>query len=261
MKALFYGPIIQQGADNIPLIDPVSFKQIYLPVDDKDKDALLTTEGINKMLDRFRDVEYRWKPVTAHADGKPYYLYLVYDTGNEIWIFRNFEEFKEEFKRIKGKYPATGELRPLSYAEMVYIATYHASKGRSGSCTRYPVTDEGSIFVAKTHLVSTAPGRIVKIINSTTGDGPMLPEYPIIGKGFIDALMFHPMRRAGLSADFDGDTVSWIPILGDEANEECDKYYHSISNFIFPTGGSQVGTDDLCDICVHCLTVDPPAGK
>ena len=261
MKALFYGPIIQQGADNIPLIDPITFKQIYLPVDDKDKDALLTTEGINKMLDRFRDVEYRWKPVTAHADGKPYYLYLVYDTGNEIWIFRNLEEFKTEYKHIKGKDPDVGKVRPLSYAEMVYIATYHASKGRSGSCTRYPVTDEGSIFVAKTHLVSTAPGRVVKIINSTTGDGPMLPEYPIIGKGFIDALMFHPMRRAGLSADFDGDTVSWIPILGDEANEECDKYYHSISNFIFPTGGSQVGTDDLCDICVHCLTVDPPAGK
>ena len=165
MKALFYGPIIQQGADNIPLIDPVTFKQIYLPVDDKDKDALLTTEGINKMLDRFRDVEYRWKPVTAHADGKPYYLYLVYDTGNEIWIFRNLEEFKEEFKRIKGKYPAIGELRPLSYAEMVYIATYHASKGRSGTITRYPITDENSIVPAKTHLVSNYWKRVHRCVD------------------------------------------------------------------------------------------------
>ena len=257
LKTLFYGPIIQQGADNIPLIDPISLKLIYIQVDDKDKDSLLTTEGINKTLDRFRDVDYRWQAVTASADRKPYYLYLVYDVDDEIWIFRNLEEFKIEYKRLRHKDADTSKVRPLSYAEMIYIATYHASKGRSGSCTRYPVTDEGSIFVAKTHLMSTAPGRVVKIINATTGDGPMLPEYPIIGKGFVDALMFHPSRRAGLSADYDGDTCSWIPILGDEANEECERYYHSISNFVFPTGGSQVGGDDLLDITIFSLTQEP----
>lgn len=258
MRTLFYGPIIQQGADNIPLIDPISFKQVYLPIDDKDKDALLTTEGINKMLDRFRDVDYRWQAVTASADGKPYYLYLVYDTGDEIWIFRNLEEFKTEYKYLRHKDYDPGKLRPLFYAEMVYIATYHASKGRSGTVTRYPVTSESSIYCAKTHLISTAPGRVVKIINSNTGDGPVLPEYPIIGKGFVDALMFHPSRRAGLSADYDGDTVSWIPILGDEANEECNEYVHNISAYVDADGSTQIGADDLLDITVHTLTCEPP---
>lgn len=259
LKSLFYGPIIQQGVDQIPLIDPETLQLAYVMIDDKDKDTLLTSEGILKMVDRFRDEEYRWRAVTARANGKEYYLYMVYDDGDEISVVRNIEEFKTAYKYSHNdKLPDPHKLRPLSYAEMLYVATYQASLNRSGTVTRYPVTDEQSIFPARTHLISTSPSRVVKFVsNVETGGGVQLPEYPVIGAGFLDAFMFHPSKRAGLSADFDGDTVSWIPILGDEANAECEKYYRSISSFVFPDSRAMTGVDDLCDIVVHTLTEEP----
>lgn len=258
MKSLFYGPIIQDGADQIPLIDPETLSQIYVRIEDKDKDSLLTSEGINKTLDRFRDVEYRWRPVTAMSEGKPYYLYLVYDEGDKIHIFRNLEEFKFMYEnKNPGKFDIS-KVRPLSYAEMVYIATYSASKERCGYITRYPVTDENSTFVAKTHLVSTVPGRIVTMVTNIEMDsGVELPEYPILGKGFVDALCFHPSKRAGLGADFDGDTVTWTPVFSDEANKECIAYLNNVASFINGNGGTQIGSDDLLDITLHTLTENP----
>ena len=207
LKSIFYGNIIQQGADQIPLIDPDSYALVYMPIDDKDKDALLTSEGILKTIDRFRDVEYRWRPVTAIAMGKTYFLFLVYDDGKEIAIIRNLEEFKTIFKNIRGAEPDKKFIRPLTYAEMMYIATYQASLGKFGTITRYPVTDEQSIFPAKTHLVSTSPSRIVTLLNTQTGGGVILPEYPVMGGRFLDVLMFHPSKRAGLTADYDGNCL------------------------------------------------------
>lgn len=263
LKSIFYSSIIQEGADNIPLIDMTSFKLVYDRINDKDKESMLSAEGIMKTIDRFRDVEYRWRPVVVRGtNDKAYYLYLVYDDGKEIYTFRNIEEFKMMYKSGKKKDPDQSKIRPLTYAEMIYIATYQASVNKFGTITRYPVTDENSIIVARTHLASTAPARVVRLItNAETGAFIQLPEYPIIGNNFIDAVMFHPSRRAGLSADYDGDTVSWIPVLSQEANDECEKYVHSKSFYVNPTGKSSIGTDDLVSICLHAFTQDPPKEK
>ena len=262
MKTMYYGTIIQDGADQIPLIDPETFSIQYVQISDKDRDSMLTAEGIMKTIDKFRDPEYRWRPVGALANGKQYFLYLVYEYEDEIYIFRNLEEFKTIYSEVKKKPIDQSKVRPLTYAELIYTATYQASKGKSGTVTRYPVTDEQSIFPGKVHLVSTAPGRIIKLMTSIeTGQYILMPEYPILGKGFLDAVMFHPSKRAGLSADFDGDTISFIPIFSKEANEECDRYYHDPSNYVHPDSSSMIGTDDLVDICLHAFTCDPPTDK
>jgi hypothetical protein len=95
------------------------------------------------------------------------------------------------------------------------------------------------------------------ITNVETGASIELPEYPIIGEGFVDALRFHPSKRAGLGADYDGDTVTWGPLLSDEANKECEAYYHSVSNYVFPNGSSMIGGDDLLDVTLFALTDAP----
>lgn len=259
LKTIFYSNVIQNGADNIPVINPDTMKLEYVPIDDKDKDSLLTAEGIMKTLDRFRDVEYRWRPVSVNSHGKKYYLYLVYDDGKKVFTIRNLDEFKMIYTSARKKEPDMSKVRPLSYVEMIYISSYFASKGKHCTVTRYPVTDEGSIVPMKVHLVSTAPGRIINwVTNIETGEAMVLPEYPVVGKSFLDAVMFHPSRRAGLSADYDGDTVSVIPIFSDEANKECEEYLRSPGFFINANAGTSIGTDDLCDVTVHSMTVDPP---
>jgi len=255
MRLLFYSNVISQGSDSVSMIDPETNLLGYVPIDDKDKDLLLTSNGIQKTIDRFRDPDFRFRPVIVRSKGKPYYLYLVYDDVKDIYIFRNLNEFKQDYK---GTFDPK-KLHPLTYIEMMYIATYYASKGKYGLITRYPVTDQQSIFPSKTHLMSTAPARVVNFVtNASTGAGELLPEYPVMGATVEDVLKFHPSKRAGLTADYDGDTVSWNPIYGKEANEECEKYCNSPQNYILPSGKTQVGTDDLVAITVHALTANPP---
>ena len=54
------------------------------------------------------------------------------------------------------------------------------------------------------------------------------------------------------------DTVSYIPIFSQEANDEVDRYVHSPSFFVSASGNSSIGTDDLVDLVIHSLTMDPP---
>ena len=257
IRTVFYSPIITDSADNVPLIDPETLQLTYVTVDDKDKDAMITSEGILKTIDKFRDPEFRFRSVSARAGGKPYYLYLVYDDKDKIYVFRNIFEFKQIFEELKKPFDPH-KVRPLSYAEMLYVATYVSTKDKFGTITRYPVTDNNSIYPTRTHLISTSPARVVKwITHADTETGLQLPEYPVLSAKFVDALLLHPSKLKGLAADFDGDTVSWIPLLSNEVTKECEKYVHDKSNFIEPSGLPVTVCDDLCAITMYALTSNP----
>lgn len=257
IKSLFYSSILEQSSDNIPLIDPVTFKLVYVTIDPKDKDMLVTEEGIQKTLDRFRDVDFRIRPVIARSDKRPYYLYLVYDDNDKIYIFRNIEEFKGSYT---GKFDPA-KVRPLMYAEMIYTAAYFATIGKHVLVTRYPISDEQNIFPSKIHVVSTSPARIVTLV-SNSGDGDIvLPEWPVKGSKFIDAVMIHPTKLRGLGADFDGDTVSIHPVYTVEANAECEAVLNQPGNYALPSGEVVAGVDDLCKITMCAMTMEPNSKK
>ena len=237
IRELFYSTIISQSSEAVALINPNGNTLEYVPIDDKDKDSLLSEEGIQKTIDRFHDENFRFKPVSVRSGGKPYYLYLVYDTGKKIYIFRNLSEFKADMAERFD----ISKVRPLTYVEMLYIATYFASKGKYGTCTRYPVTDQQSIFVSKTHLMSTAPARVVDLVmNIGTEEAIQLPEYPIFGKKLDDVMKFHPSKRAGLNADYDGNcltgettvrirfTRDWLDKLNHEDFSESEQNFLTV---------------------------------
>lgn len=215
-KSLFYDQILNNSSDNIPLINKDTLKLEYVPIDAKDKDRLLTSDGIEKTIDRFRDPFNRFMPASARVanyGSKPtyYYLFMVYDIGTDVYIFRNVDEFKARMKDL-GQEVDTSKIRALTNAEMLYIATYFALQGTHGFVTRYPVTDEQSIYPSETHLMTTSPSRQIKLrMNIMVGDEEgsyvTLPEYPVIGRDFVDALMLHPTRLKSLGGDFDGNCV------------------------------------------------------
>ena len=212
-KTIFYDQVIGMSSDNVPLINTENLRLEYVQIDSKDRDRLLTAEGIEKTIDRFRDPINRFKPVTAKvsdAAGKTkfYYLFMVYDTGDRVYIVRNVSEFKTLWEQAGKTYDAT-KMRPLTNAEMLYIAAYSALKGTCGTVTRYPVLDNQGIYVSKTHVMTTVPARIVRLCRDIedTPEDIILPEYPIFGKKFVDALMLHPTRLKSLGADFDGNCL------------------------------------------------------
>lgn len=260
MKHNFYSPVLEISSDQVPLINPDTLKLEYVPIDEAEKDKLLSTEGMMKFIDLFQDGEFRFKPVTVMSDKKRYWMYLVYDTGKDIHIIRNLDEFKMRMAEHDREFDPSC-VRPFTNCELLYIATYQASVGKYGTVTRYPIADEQSIYVAKTHLMSTSPGRVVYLkgdVSENNHYDTKLPEYPVINASFIDAMLLHPTRLKALAADFDGDTCSWIPIMSEEATRECDAYVHSLNNYILPNGQMPLAMDDLCTLTLHSLTMDPP---
>ena len=260
-KALFYDQIVSISSENVPLINPKTLNLEYVPLSTHDKDRFTTSEGIERTIDRFRDTANRFSPVTADGpNNQRYYLFMVYDEGDRVYITRNVGEFKQRYEQAGKTYDAA-KLRPMTNVEMLYIVAYTALRGTHGTVTRYPVTDDQSIFVSKTHIITTAPSRIVRLCQNVEDSQTdlILPEYPVLGARFIDAMMLHPTRLKSLGADFDGDTTSWIPIFSEEANRECENFIHSQANYMLPSGSTLAKmSDDILNITIHALTRDVP---
>jgi len=235
LKFLYLSYVFSNAADQIGLIDPKTYQLEYHRVNETIKDMFLTSDGISKMFNRFWDVEIRQEPVTITDEkGKPYYLAMVYDDGGKnIYHLRDVAAFKA--KHPKDFRPDF--LRPLTYIEMLYVSTYYATIKRHESTTRYPAIGLGSTYPAKVHLSSTNPGRTISLLCPFNNElGVMLPEYPVMGKGYIDSLTPHPGHLAGLGGDHDGDTSSGHGIMADESNEEIADHLESLKSVLRPNG-------------------------
>lgn len=205
IKHFFYSPILDMTSDQIPVIDPNDYQIKYMPIDETEKDKLLGTEGIMKFIDLFQDADFRFKPVSVTSSNKnKYYLYLVYDMDDKIFIFRDINGLKQKLEEKQQAFDPS-KLRSLTNCELLYIATYFASIEKYGTVTRYPIEDEQSIYISKVHLMSTIPGRVVTLLDTLDDGnyGTVLPEYPVIGNTLIDAMLLHPTRLKALKADFD----------------------------------------------------------
>jgi hypothetical protein len=257
LKEQFFDVIFNISSNNVSLIDWNTGELVYREITETEKNRFLLSDELVDLIDLYRNNKTRFRPVRAQdADGKFYKLYLMYDTGKDIWWFRNLEEFKRNLEdqnvTFDEKY-----IRDFTYADMLYISTYFATKGRNVTITRYPAIEPGSIFPSKVHLVSTKPGRIVNF-RSTNGITMTFPEYPIIGARSVDSTILHPSRLSALDADFDGDTISVNSIMSEEANNECSNYYNSLGSLIDINGSLLVNIDtDLVGWITFNLTRDP----
>ena len=98
------------------------------------------------------------------------------------------------------------KIRPLTWAELFYMATYNAATGKHVFMTRYPVIQDESCYPTAIHLCSTVPSRVVKLMDVTNnGVVHTYPEYPILNRPFLDSMQIGSARLKGLDADFDGD--------------------------------------------------------
>lgn len=263
MRTTFFGPVFGEdgGRTKVPLVDPKTLTLEYVDVDDDTKQRFMSSEGIGDWISRFQNTDVRAKPITVMSkDNKPYYLSLVYDTGSSIFFFRTITDLKTYFP---GKIDKS-KIRPLTWIEAFYISAYMATVSRHVFITRYPVIADTSCYPSKVHLVTTSPGRIVKVCDLISGGHAVLqlPEYPILGNSYQDSVSCHPSKLAGLGADHDGDMVSVNSVLTDEANAECRNYMSSSKAFLdvqkmFISGGST----DLIDLTFNVLSQPPRPRK
>jgi hypothetical protein len=255
LKTMYFNPIFGSGADKVALVDTKDFGLKYQEIDEFSKDTFLTSEGIAKIIHRFWDDHFRNTPVLVKdKSGIEHYLLLVYDDVDKIYHIRDLNNF---INLMGDKYDPT-KLHPLTYLEMMYTTTYQATIDKHELTTRYPAVGLGSTFPAKVHLMSTNPGRPIEFTSIYNSDiGVFMPEYPILGKGYIDSLVIHPTYDEGLGADYDGDTSNATGVLSAEANAENKEYLDSIKSVIQPNGKLVFGWTDTVNLTVFNMTRDP----
>ena len=106
--------------------------------------------------------------------------------------------------------------------------------------TRYPISGSGSIFPA---YVYCKPTVVTEIRYEADEYGnPILENraisFPVLENAvFVDSIAVDHSRLAGLSADFDGDTVSGIALYTEDAIKEIDSYLKSPEAYLKPGGG------------------------
>lgn len=200
-EQLFVAPIFKKEyTTNVALSDPKTGKLVYTSITPGERDRWTSSDGVDKLINSFRNTDLRKKPVYIRDEGgKDYALMFVYDEGDTIALCRSIDDLERRWPRPIDK----AKLRPITYIEVFYIIAEVISLGKHGMVTRYPVIEQGSSYVAKLHVVSTTPGRMVELVDLLAPDYPpsIMRNYPVIGASYMDAMMVHPSKLAALGGD------------------------------------------------------------
>lgn len=261
LKQNFFARYMSNESTQIGMIDPKTLTLHYEPIDEDERTQFLSTEGIEKLIERFRDKEFRVQPVVVHnQDGDTFYLALIYDLGDRIIWGRSITDLKTWLSQHAISFDAK-KLRPVTWYELMYHATYLATKGKHCTVTRYPAIEVGSCVPCDLHILTTNPARKVLIYYAkdathneptdeatpvaTAGLSPagainlnqptagttllpemdvVLPEYPVLGNSAQESTILHPSIMAGLNADFDGNCVVGSTIV---SLRYCDNWLQS----------------------------------
>lgn len=129
------------------------------------------------------------------------------------------------------------KIRPLTYAELIYISGHACLHERYCAGVRYPVNCIQSLNIFRVHLMSTTPSRRVTLRTKDT-DEPYVefPEYPQIGSPVRVSMSAHPSALELFNGDHDGDTMSLHIFLSDEANQEAKDFMKSTSSMLNGNG-------------------------
>lgn len=102
------------------------------------------------------------------------------------------QEYRREYAKKIAQYVYDKKyLRPITWTEMFYLATYFALAGKYTTATRHPMMLIENITLNKIHLMSTTQSRIAKLYG-TNGGYTSLNEYPMYRTPVKTPMSVHP---------------------------------------------------------------------
>ena len=139
-------------------------------------------------------------------------------------------------------------VRPMTYIELAYIVAYQAAHRKHFITTRYPVLNAYNLVPYKGKIMSTVPSRAVKYHLNPDAIGMndeyrILPEYPVLGASTKQSLSVHPTALGRLGGDHDGDCMSLLAVMSEDANKELSDYINSTKSIIDVSGNLVNGID------------------
>jgi hypothetical protein len=254
MKQL-YGELFTQGStERVPVTNPATMSMEYITLKAVDINKYTTVEGITKILNQFKYVNFREQPVSIRdINGKDFWLIVTYTHEDKIFLGKTKEDI-EGMLKLKGIPLTIKNIRPLYWTEALYIAGYNIVQGKHAFITRYPALGDGSIYPCKVHPVTTNPSKSMTVIFDS-GLQMEVPHFPQIGSPYYESLVLHPSRLPGLGADHDGDVVSLSAVWTDEGNAEIANSLSQITSVIGTDLKLKIGAwGDVTNLVIHNLS-------
>ena len=239
LSKVFIGP-------NSPavLVNKKTLKKESVQINPSYYDDWMTYEGIEKELARFSEEDLRHDVLEIGN----YYVGMTYNDGRHYKIVQDVEELPDW---ADPKY-----LRPLTFAELIYISLYKDSREIPCFITRYPITGYGSIFPSYVYLKSTVKSvQLEELDDNWQPTGVFAYEYPINQNAFYNSMSPHASHLARLGADFDGDMCSATAVLTADAQAEVRALLNSARYYVSVDGTMNFSAnDDIINLTLTCMT-------
>ena len=152
-----------------------------------------TKEGIERVITALKEEHTRSIPL--EIDGR--YLALLYRGPDGT--FKVLQSINEVIETRNKE-----DVRPITLAEMLYLAVYKHANKIPALITRYPVTGVGSIYPSRTWLQVTLDYEKRRPLDANWE--PMAEEetayaFPVLTSAFVNSLIPHPSKLGRLGAD------------------------------------------------------------
>lgn len=225
------------GNNRANLVNPTTLHSEVIELSSELYDRWTTAEGLEKLITSFEDTELRHRPLML--DGYAVSLIYAPPGGNSFRVFSDIDELPDHLDRK--------HVRPITFAELMYLIGYRKWNTYVGIVTRYPVTGPGSTYPTTIYVKTTITGEMRKELGpdwEPIGDDHVALEFPVFGPvPYLDSLVIPSSRLAGLGADFDGDTASFNVLYSDNAVAEIKAKLRSKSAYVDPRGGLTASTN------------------
>ena len=210
----YFSPRFNRANNTAALYDRKTLKRVTIDLDDKTLDTYTTTEGLDKFINRYKE------PANRHNDVliKKYAVGLIYvDEQDNFLLVDDIDTLPESLDK--------SFVRPISMTELLYLCNYRHWGDYGLYPTRYPITGEGSTFPSKPYVKTTTQSIVRYELDPLTGerigDTHRAISFPLkTSMDFLDSMVVHTARLAGMGADFDGDLGSGDYAYSNESIQE-----------------------------------------
>lgn len=210
------------------LINRKTLKAEPVVISSRQRDKWGTKEGIQKLINGYKNVKSRHKPV--FIDG--YYLKLIYQDDKYFRVLNSIDELPSGWSK--------DNVRPMTWTEMFYLHAEKIMPRTRVFNTRYPVTGLGSTYPSEIYIKTTITGlRLTELDENWNPTERVVLEFPRTTENmaFHESMVVHPSFLGPLGADFDGDMLSCNYVWSKDSVAEIDELLGSWENYLSPSGG------------------------
>jgi len=208
------------------LVNAKTLKKEMVNISADHYDEWMSSEGLDNVIARFGERELRHEPLMLDK----HYLGLIYK-GPDM-TYRFLQDIDDLPEAEMAKY-----VTPITFCELLYLSLYKDSHTVPGFVTRYPITGYGSIYPSLSHLKTTMPFEVrTELDDNWQPTDSIAKNFPIAGASFFDTLAPNLCHLGRLGLDFDGDVISYICVVSEEAKAEVHRKMASASYYVDANG-------------------------